>query len=83
MDRALPRPAAGLACSQWTVSLPSHSLGPRGWFRCPVTGTELGGVESLIGTCHRKNRTPGNPKAPQSVTIPNSLKSWKKSLSLG
>ena len=43
MDRALPRPAAGLACSQWTVSLPSHSLGPRGWFRCPVTGTELGG----------------------------------------
>jgi len=43
MDRVLPRPAAGLACSQWTVSLPSHRLRPRGWFRCPVTGTELGG----------------------------------------
>ena len=22
---------------------PSHRLRPRGWFRCPVTGTELGG----------------------------------------
>lgn len=40
MDRALPL-QAGLACSQWTVSLPSHRLGPRGWFRCLATDTEL------------------------------------------
>ena len=32
MDRALPRPAAGLACSQWTVSLPSHGLGQEAGF---------------------------------------------------